>query len=110
MWQEMLGKRWLVVRQSSHREPHDFLCKGDLFGASPSGRIGRLDNGKETMLQFWSQPGRSCRLSSQEKCLRQGRRSSKKGSNLGHRFARVDASCGGENAALMPELMLWDRG
>ena len=29
---------------------------------------------------------------------------------LGHRFARVDASCGGEIAALMPELMLGDRG
>jgi hypothetical protein len=37
-----------------------------------------------------------------------GRR--KKALSLGHRFARVDARCGGENAAQMPELMLRDRG
>jgi hypothetical protein len=30
--------------------------------------------------------------------------------SLGHRFARVDARCSGENAAQMPELMLRDRG
>jgi hypothetical protein len=28
----------------------------DLFGAPPSGRTGRLDNAKETMMQFWSEP------------------------------------------------------
>ena len=46
----------------------------------PSGPTGSLDNPKETMMQFWSEPRRSCRLSSQEKCLRQGRRSSEEGS------------------------------
>src|ERR1700730_15027324 len=33
------------------------------------------------MMQFWSEPRRSCRLSSQVKCLRQARRSSEEGSN-----------------------------
>jgi len=80
IWQELLRKRWLVVRQSRHREPHDFLCKQICSALSQSGRTGRLDNAKETMMQSWSEPRRSCRLSSQEKCLRQGRRSSEGGS------------------------------
>jgi hypothetical protein len=60
-------------------------------------------------MQFWSEPKRSCRLSSRGVCDKAaGRR--KKALSLGHCFARVDARCGGENAAGMPELMLRDRG
>ena len=47
-------------------------------------------------MQFWSEPRRSCRLSSREKCLRQGRRSSEEGSKPRSRFARVDARWSGE--------------
>ena len=53
-------------------------------------------------MQFWSEPRRSCRLSSQEKCLRQGRDRRQKTLSLNHRFAPVDTRCGEEIARGCP--------
>ena len=79
IWQELLRKRWLVVRQSRHREPHEFLCK-QICPALPKRplRSPRQCQGNDDAILVRAR--RSCRLSSREKCLRQGRRSSEEGS------------------------------
>ena len=46
----------------------------------PTGRTGPLDNAKEAMMQFWSEPRRARRLSREETRLRQGRQLSEGGS------------------------------
>ena len=45
----------------------------------PTGRTGPLDNAKEAMMQFWSEPRRARRLSREETRLRQGRQLSEGG-------------------------------
>jgi hypothetical protein len=79
IWQEL--QKTMASRVTiRHREPHDFLCEQICSALPKRPQPAASTMLKETMIQFWPEPRRSCRLSNQEKCLRQGRRSSEGGS------------------------------